>query len=216
MITANILQRVFRILHNNKTGSAYTVEKGEQQYLISAAHVFEGALEVNNVQIFHDGAWKTIEVEVVRNCRQADTIVFRLPFDLSPRLPVNYGTKGIIYGTWGYFLGFPLSVAAPGCLVNHNFPVPLIKAGLISGMNSEIPGINIAYLDGHANRGFSGGPAIWIDSATPAVPQIIGTVTGFVTEYPQHPDTKADIRDFGTNAGIVEAHWIGDFFDFLP
>jgi hypothetical protein len=216
MITANILQRVFRILHNNKTGSAYTVEKGEQQYLISASHVFEGALEVNSLKIFHNGVWKFIEVEVVHNCLHADTIVFRTAFDLSPRLPVQYGTKGVIYGTWGYFFGFPLSVAAPGCLVNRNFPLPLIKAGLISGMNSEIPSINITYLDGHANKGFSGGPAAWIDPSGTKDPQIIGTVTGFVTEYPVHLDTKSDVRDYGTNAGIVEAHWINNLFDRLP
>jgi len=216
MITANILQRVFRIQHNNKTGSAYTVEKGEQQYLISASHVFEGALEVKSLLIFHDSIWKSIEVEVVYNCLHADTILFRIPFDLSPRLPVQYGTKGIIYGTWGYFLGFPLSVATPGCPVNRNFPLPLIKAGLISGMNSELHGVNITYLDGHANRGFSGGPAIWINPTGTNDPQIIGTVTGFVTECPVNPDTKDDVRDYGTNAGIVEAHWIEDIFDLLP
>ena len=216
MITANILQRVFRIKHNNKIGSAYTVEKGECQYLISASHVFEGALEVRKLLIFHDSTWKSIEVEVAYNCLHADTIVFSIPSDLSPRLPVQYGTKGIIYGTWGYFLGYPLSIATPGCLVCRNFPLPLIKAVLISGMNSVFHGINIAYLDGHANRGFSGGPGIWIDPTGTKDPQIFGTVSRFVTESPVNLDTKDDGRDYGTNAGIVEARWIEDLFDLLP
>jgi hypothetical protein len=108
MITSNVLHRVFRVQHNNKTGSAYTIEKGDQQYLVSASHVFEGENELDSIRVYHDNRWKTVPVEVIRNWTgDGDTIVFRLNSDLSPRLPVAYTTPGLILGSWAYFLGFP-------------------------------------------------------------------------------------------------------------
>ncbi|MCP9821294.1 hypothetical protein [Cyanobium sp. L1E-Cus] len=218
MITSNVLHRVFRVQHNNKTGSAYTIEKGGQQYLVSASHVFEGEKELDAITIYHDNSWKTVPVDVIRNWTgDGDTIVFRLTFDLSPRLPVAYTTDKMILGSWAYFLGFPYMVTTGGSDINRRFPLPLIKAGLISGMHSEKEGIVITYLDGHANRGFSGGPAVWINPMNPKGPaQIFGTISAFRTEYPINPETKDDLRDYSTNAGIVEAIFIRDILQMLP
>ena len=141
MITTNIIQRVFRIFHNGRTASAYTIEKGSNQYLVSASHVFDGSLDIPYVTMFHNGKWKDISVEVVFNSRDiGDTIIFKLPHDISPRHEVSFGIEGIILGSWAYFLGFPFGMINPDKGINNNFPIPFIKAGLISGLNAEREG----------------------------------------------------------------------------
>ena len=42
MLTTNIIQRVVFVSYNGLTGTAFTIEKNERQYLVSAKHVFFG------------------------------------------------------------------------------------------------------------------------------------------------------------------------------
>lgn len=214
MITTNIIQRVFRIAHNGKTASGYTVEKGRNQYLISAAHVFEDSLEVGSVKVYQNRDWRDIPVQVVFNDRDhSDTIVFKLTSDLSPRHEVLLGPSGITFGAWAYFLGFPFGMTTSSGKLNNGFPIPFIKAALISGIDFEKHELTRLFLDGHNNKGFSGGPVVYLDSGTP---RIIGTVSGYLTENPIHTETFDDMRDFGTNAGIIEAFWVKDILAKLP
>ncbi len=217
MVTVNVLQRVFKILHNGKTASSYTIEKNDKQYLVSASHVFEGSTEVNQLHIFHDNQWKNINVNVVFNSHKTgDTIVFALPHDISPRHLVEYGTEGVIMGTWSHFLGFPLDLAGPGDDINNRFPIPFIKAALISSINGEQHGLNTLYLDGHNNRGFSGGPVVWSPDPAGKKPKIIGTISGYLGEYPTASATDEVVDMFEVNAGIIRAYWVKDIFDLLP
>lgn len=216
MITTNIIQRVFRISHNGKTASAYTIEKNENQYLISASHVFDGSLEIPHVTIYHDGKWKNLDAQTVYNSRDiGDTIVFKLPYDISPRYPISLGTSNVILGTWAYFLGFPFGITNPDKGINNNFPIPFVKAGLISGINAEREGLITVFLDGHNNKGFSGGPVVWINPQNGKESKIIGTISGYLTENPIHTQTLDDIKDYGTNAGIIEAFWIREILELI-
>ncbi len=215
MVTNNIIRRVFRISHNGKTASAYTIEKGKYQFLVSAAHVFADCTEVNEIKIFFDDHWYKLPVKVVYNSLDTgDTIVFLLESDISPRTPVNYGPKGVILGSWAYFLGFPLSLNNIG--KDLKFPLPLIKGGLISSIDGSLHELNTLFLDGHNNSGFSGGPVAW--SANPRKNEpfsIIGTVSGYLAEFPKAGATQEDCDMFEVNAGIVKAHWITNLFDII-
>lgn len=216
MVTSDIIQRVFQVFHNGKTASAYTIEKGSSQYLVSASHVFEGSFEINSIMIRHNHSWKDLPVKTVLNHRDmADTIVFKLQFDLSPRHAVSLGTDGVRFGAWAYFLGFPFGMSTHVGDINTNYPVPFIKAALISGMDLTREGFNTLYLDGHNNKGFSGGPVVCIDESREISTQIIGTISGFLTENPIHSDTQDDIKDHGTNAGIIEAFSIRNILDSI-
>ncbi len=216
MITANIIQRVFRISHKGRTASAYTIEKNENQYLISASHVFEGSPEIPSVAIYQDGKWKDIHIQTVYNSRDVgDTIVFKLPYDISPRHKISLGTEKITLGTWAYFLGFPFGITNPDKGINNNFPIPFIKAGLISGLNFEREGLITVFLDGHNNKGFSGGPVVWINPQNREEIQIIGTVSSYLTESPIHTQTLDGIKDYGTNAGIIETFWIKNILNLI-
>jgi hypothetical protein len=216
MITDYVIQRVFRIEYNKKTATAYTVEKDENQYLITASHVFQGATDVTNINVFRGKKLESIPVQVVFNsCEVGDTIVFKLPYDLAPRHPINMGIDDVIIGTWAYFLGFPLGLSTPGGGLNNDFPFPFIKAALVSAIDFEREGLIKLFLDGHNNQGFSGGPVIWFHPQNPKDIKIIGTVSGFLTENPSHSDTNDNIKEHNTNAGIIEAFWIKNMMEKL-
>ncbi len=211
-VSTNILQRTFQVQHDGMQGTAYTFEKGDQQYLISAAHIFDGSPDLNSISIFHDERWKIVPVRTVYSSYgPADTIVFALPRDISARLPIKFDLSGVITGTWAYFLGFPrgLRTRAPKS-INNGYPLPFVKAGLVSSIDFESHGYSRIYLDGHNNKGFSGGPIVWAPPNNPNDLRIIGTNVCYVTEHPTSKETAEEVVDYQTNAGIVVAIWIKD------
>lgn len=216
MITTNVIQRVFRILHNGNTASSYTIEKGANQYLVSAAHVFEGSEDVTHLNIYQEGQWKILKVQTVFNSLDVgDTIVFKLPYDISQRHEVSLGPDKIALASWAYFLGFPFGMSTPSGKINNDFPIPFIKAALISSLNSEREGLTTIYLDGHNNRGFSGGPAVWVNPLDPIKMRIMGTVSKYFTESPINTETMDEVDIYGTNAGIIEVYWIRDILNII-
>jgi hypothetical protein len=217
MIITNILDRVFRILHNNKTASSYTIEKGDQQYLVTASHVFKDTDNVNELKIYHDKGWKKIPVKVAFNSLGlGDTIVFKLEKDISPRHKIEYGMGNVILYSKAYFLGFPFGMAISDSKVLFNkFPRPFVKSGIISNTDSSKHGLVTIYLDGHNNEGFSGGPVIWVYPNDPNRLKIIGTVSGYLREATTNTDTLDKIENQRANAGIVECFWIQDIFERL-
>jgi hypothetical protein len=216
MVSTNVLTRVFRIYSGSKTGTAFTIERGQRQYLVSASHIFEGVEIVNEVNIFHENRWKKLPVKVVFNSMEkGDTIVFSLEGDISPRHPVEYGTGNVMLGSWAYFLGFPLGMYTDAGKLNNEFPFPFIKAGLISSIRFDTC-INTIYLDGHNNKGFSGGPVVWCHPNKPDNPKIIGVVSGYLNEAVLATETLEDAKVYSSNAGIIEAYWINDVFNLIP
>ncbi len=217
MIITNILDRVFRILHNNQTASSYTIEKGDQQYLVTASHVFKDTDNVNELKIYHDNGWKKIPVKVAFNSLDlGDTIVFKLEKDISPRHKIEYGMCNVILYTKAYFLGFPFEMAISDSTVQFNkFPRPFVKSGIISNTDASKHGLVTVYLDGHNNEGFSGGPAVWVYPNDSQRLRIIGTVSGYLREATTNTDTFDKIENQRANAGIVECFWIQDIFERL-
>ncbi len=216
MITTNIIDRVFRILHNNKTASCYTIEKGDQQYLVTASHVFNGIDNINELKIYHDDKWKILPVKVAFNSLDVgDTIVFKLEKDISPRHKIEYGMGDVLFYSRAYFLGFPFGISISGGKLFNNFPMPFVKSGIISNFDSSRHGLITIYLDGHNNEGFSGGPAVWVYPNNPLRLRIIGTVSGYLTEATTNKATLDKLEDQRANAGIVKCFWIKDIFERL-
>lgn len=167
---------------------------------------------MESLTIFHDGAWKKLPVTVVFNSGTiGDTIVFRAEQDISRRLPVELGTDGVIMSSWAYFLGFPLGLFTEGGNLNSKFPLPFVKAGLVSAIDGSRNGLTTLYLDAHNNKGFSGGPVVWRhpDQSGRVPFRIIGTVSGYITEQVSGTENFA-AKQLGANAGIMEAIWIKD------
>jgi hypothetical protein len=213
LITFGITSRVFRIAVDGKSGSSYTVEceKSESQFLVSAHHIFEGCLDVNSINIFQDNVWKKINVEIVYASKGLDTIVFRLPFDISRRSNIIVSENNIPLASTCYFLGFPFGLFNDGSIHSNGFPLPFIKSAIISGMMAHGSG-TVIYLDGHNNKGFSGGPVIAYPNGLEKEPQIIGTVSGYINE-PTVDNNANEMELSHANAGIVKCFGLSDILD---
>lgn len=177
MIPLYVLRSVFHIRCGETSGSgtAFTLNYNDWQYLVTARHVVE-SISGNTIDIFHDGEWKGLEVDVIgKGVGEIDVAVLSSPLAIGPRDTVvpAYST-GMTIGQQVYFLGFPLDMRGGS---PYDFPYPLAKSGVLSGVDSW-HGANLLYVDGHANRGFSGGPLIYYQNQTTNM-HIAGVITSF-------------------------------------
>lgn len=179
-ITINIIQRVLFVKYGKSTASSFTIEVDDKQYLISAKHVFSEIKNKDTIQIFKDGDWKNLKVEPIF-CEndEIDIVAFNLPNNkiITPNHKIDSGIKGVKYAQDAFFLGYPYGLHSDSGEINNNYPFPFIKKCIISAIEKKI-----IYLDGHNNRGFSGGPVVVFKNDTNNDLQIIGVVNSFIND----------------------------------
>ena len=206
----DILTRAFRIKIGEFTGTAFTVDFGSKQYLITAQHVV-GTTQLNSVQIESNSGWGDLQVDVVgHSLPEIDVSVLfphrrlhdhRHPIKLPPSWEVSVGQDV-------YFSGFALGLSTPSNMPDFPYPVPLVKKAMVSGFDQYR-----WYLDGILNLGMSGGPVFMMDDNTP---NVIGVVTSRHIESAIVPPTGGpDQPHIGMNAGIVTATRIESALDLM-
>jgi hypothetical protein len=217
MITNNIIGRVFFLKSDFGTGTGFTVEYNDKQYLITARHLFRKDSDkppfpkiINHkdnieVSIFHDNIWKTLNVKVYFNKHiDIDIAILSLPFDISHRQKINIESHGLMYGQDAYFLGFPYQMFCDSTGLNNEFPFPFIKKCVFSaykkGINDEV----IFFFDGHNNPGFSGGPIVFVEEKTKET-RICAVVRGYI---PQVGDINLQqtLANYTENSGIIVSY----------
>ncbi len=160
MITSNVISRVFHIRFGSASGTAFAIDRNSRQYLITARHVVQEITSDSHIDIFHDRIWTTIQVTVVgAGSGQSDVAVLACPVRLAPPYPLEASFAGLLYGQRVYFLGFPFGWDGGGENINRDFPIPFVKAGIMSSMSPDKP--KRIYIDAHGNKGFSGGPVVF-------------------------------------------------------
>ena len=177
MIPLYVLRSVFHIRCGETSGSgtAFILNYNDWQYLVTARHVVE-TISGNRIDIFHDGEWKSLEVDVIgKGTGEIDVAVLSSPLAIRP---TRCGCSSIFdrhdNRAASLLSGFPLGMRGGS---PYDFPYPLAKSGVLSGVDSW-HGTNLLYIDGHANRGFSGGPLICSQDQTSTV-RIAGVITSF-------------------------------------
>ena len=180
MITSNVIHRTFHIRYRNGTGTAFAIDRDGRQYLITARHLVEGVAAGDSVELFHEKQWKKLAVDVVGiGCNGIDVTVLACPIQLAPPLPLEASNEGLVLGQPVYFLGFPFGWDSGLENINRGLPVPFVKAGVVSAM---IPGnASHIYVDAHGNKGFSGGPVVFVPNGRQ--PNKF-CVAGVVSNYP--------------------------------
>ena len=180
MITSNVIHRTFHIRYRNGTGTAFAIDRDGRQYLITARHLVEGVAAGDSVDLFHEKQWKKLAVDVVGiGCNGIDVTVLACPIQLAPPLPLEASSAGLVFGQPVYFLGFPFAWDSGLENINRGLPVPFVKAGVVSAM---IPGnASHIYVDAHGNKGFSGGPVVFVPNGRQ--PNEF-CVAGVVSNYP--------------------------------
>ena len=162
------------------TGTAFTIDHNNREYLITARHVLEGIRPGEKINIFHENQWKSLSIQIVSmGEEEVDIAVLSTPFALSPRYELKPSLGGIILGQQIYFLGYPFGWNAGGEKLNDGFPMQFIKGGIVSAIDSGI--VTKLYIDAHGNEGFSGGPVVFVADGRPRTEL---NVAGIISCYP--------------------------------
>ena len=180
MITANVIQRTFHIRYGNLTGTAFAMDHEGRQYLVTARHILKGLSAGESVAIRRGGEWQGVSVDIVGvSSEEVDTIVLSLPLQIAPKYLLKASSAGMIFGRQVYFLGFPFGWDSGAEDINRDFPVPFVKAGVLSAITGTQP--SRIYVDGHNNKGFSGGPLVFVPDGKA---QHEFCLAGMVSNYP--------------------------------
>ena len=180
MITSNIIHRTFFVRWNDSTGTAFSVDRGYKQYLVTTRHVVHGIESGQAIKIFHEKTWKDLVVKVVGIGEgEVDVAVLACLVRLSPSLPLLASAEGLAYGQPVSFLGYPFGWDVGGEQINRGVLLPFVKTGVLSAIESG--NVSRFFLDAHVNRGFSGGPVVFIPHG---LPQNELRVAGIVSSYP--------------------------------
>lgn len=203
MVTTNILQRTFRLRHNEHSGTCFSLDVDGRRYLVTAAHMAESIRDSAEVEVSWMGHWLSFPVNMVGCDPDADVAVLAPHIPFGAQHPLVATREGMILAEDVYFLGFPfdLEQVVPFEL-NSGFPIPLVKKGIISSIDL---GSNAILLDGHNNPGFSGGPVIRARSSRNQ-PTVIGVVTDYRFERQPVLDQagKEGPYTYDANTGIIQ------------
>ena len=219
MVPSNILQRTHRILFGNSTGTAFTIDIDSRQYLITAKHVVEGINQSDVIFIQHENQWKESPCQVVGlGESDFDVAVLSLPLQISPNHPLSFSNTDFFLGQDIYFLGYPYGLYGeiePD--LNSNFPLPLVKKGIISsfihGKNNRLDNL---LLDGHNNPGFSGGPVFYKVVGKQDVFGVAGIISSYKYEwYSVFQNGKQTDLVYQYNTGIIHSVGIQVALDLI-
>ena len=219
MVTNNILQRTFRIIHGKSAATAFTIENKGIQYIVTARHLFK---EIQNGSL--------ITISILRNQEYIDysarvmfhqnpnidcAVLITSPYtDVTERYTIECTLHGITLGQDVYFLGYPFEYdEVLKCLPQTTTPVPFVKKACLSGISEEY---GTFFLDGINNPGFSGGPVCYNDPQTKSL-KVAGLINCYrYIETPVYKNDKAvknmTIRE---NTGIIYACSIQIVFEIL-
>ena len=219
MVSSSILYRTFRIKYKDKVATAFTIEKGNVQYIVTAKHLFYNVCSGNKVTIAVLNSYKynEVSVEVLFHKNDAlDCAVLKLtPYkEITKRFSNENTLDGVVLGQDVYFLGFPYNYDdILSELPQTAVPVPFVKKACLSGISKDRGTI---FLDGINNPGFSGGPVCFKDSKTGNF-KIAGLINGY--QYTKIPVYSADnnIMDYyiRENTGIIYACSIQKVFEVI-
>lgn len=217
MIPAKVLQQVFQIRHKNNLGSCFTIDIDNRQYIITAKHCIEN-FDHAQFQIYKDGVWKNIEVSFVGfGSHDADIAVLSAKMCLSPRDSINTALGPIFIGQDLYFLGFPLGLRQEVGDMNFGFPLPFVKKAILSALSDPHLDLEILFLDGYNNRGFSGGPVVFVPVGKKTTDFYIGAVvSAYYNETEKITSENIPVGlDYKTNSGIIISHSIEHAIDAI-
>ena len=199
MITGNVVHRIFRINYKERIGTCFTITVENEMYLITATHIVKDITDCDSVQIYHNGEWKILPVNLVRHTsRTVDISVLSADLSFSEDLPLRASGDGLHYGQDVYFLGFPNVVNVDDTLssaleMNRDFPTPIVKHAILSGFGND----NHHLIDGYANPGFSGGPMVFKPSDSNDF-QVAGVIVNYKPEIIPVYGTELEAKNDGS------------------
>jgi S1-C subfamily serine protease len=202
-VQSNALLRVFYMRVGNATGSAFTMEQNDRQYLVTAKHLISGLPPKGaTVEIFQMADWHPLTVNILY-CKSTDVdiVVLEIPKDVSPRFELEPDRNDVLVGQDVYFLGFPYGLHS---VYSNGEYAPFVKHGVMSAFDSLDADTVVLYIDGFNNPGFSGGPIVYWDRSHGNKMKLLGVVSGYRQEQAKTKVGKTEVdTQILTNTGIV-------------
>lgn len=180
-VTSNALERVLEIQTSVKSGTAFTIDHGGAQYLVTARHLLPPSEAHPQVQVSnrHVGSLDLRLDLLPVDPDTADVAVSLLPGPITSDLPLPATSNGLVFSQRLFFLGFPYGLAIEG-RGEPRERLAFIKGALFSAM-ATVDGAHLLYLDAFNNPGFSGGPVVGFSSQNRQL-QVCGVVANYRTE----------------------------------
>lgn len=213
MISANVISRTFHIKYSSGTGTCFTIDIDGKQYFVTAKHVIKNLKDDDEVEIYYKNQWIKIKAKLIGHSVTADVSVFAIDLHIGG-YPLPATIEGIVYGQDLYFLGFPYGLKSKIGALNREFPLPLVKKGILSAMFFDQTE-KYFLIDGHNNPGFSGGPVVYKKLNSKNF-NVGGIISGYRVElentYLNDNVTPIQIK---TNTGIIIAYSIDNALELI-
>ena len=214
MITANVLRRVFQIVYGDMTGTGFTIDVANRQYLVTARHVIEGIKQKDQIKIYHEGTWTTLAIDLAWMSPGTEDVAILYPCrQLSPTFRLEPSSKGMVLGQTVYFCGFPYGLRMESEDLNAGSPLCLVKHGIVSA--GWLEGRHQLIIDGHNNVGFSGGPVVFAEPGAKDY-KVGGVISGFRPELEPiligDEDTGLRCRH---NTGLIIASYLDNGVKYI-
>jgi len=197
VLPTNIAYRTF-FFRAAQYGTAFTLDVGDSEYLITAAHLLPESGDKIPIQIFFNNAWiQGSAVVVGRGRGEVDIAVLRLETRLTPAgFPVTPSLGHLYVGQDVFFVGFPYKMSVDYGELFAGRPGPFLKKGALSAITFRSP--KTLYVDALNNEGFSGGPLYFFRNNLVHEPPCIA---GVVSKYRVEPEpvVAADGSSTGMN-----------------
>ncbi len=209
VVTSNALTRVFQLRYAGQTGTAFTIDVGGKQYLITARHLVATMKSIGQIEILREREWMSVSVKAFfPSPPSVDIAVLAPSFQVSQTLPLPAEPVRVSVSQEVYFLGFPYGLSMDAKNLNAGFPLPFVKRGIVAAFVAVEGGAEILVVDGLNNPGFSGGPVVYQDTATREL-----RVAAVVSSYRFQEDkvlegTKETSLLVRSNSGLLLAYGI--------
>jgi hypothetical protein len=213
-VRAEAFERVLQLETAAGRGTAFTVEHAEREWLITARHLIpeEPAPEVRLRSRHIDTRMRLPFLPPLLD--SADVAVAPLQQPITPQLELVPSTMGLMWSQQVYFLGFPFGMATQMSEDDHD-RIAFVKQAIVSA-SVKLAGLQVWYLDGHNNVGFSGGPVV-ANTEQFATMQVVGIIAGNRTEGRPLVVSDQPIEDaiVPENTGIIVATDIRHALDLI-
>lgn len=208
MVPMEIIDRTFCLSLGDHTGTAFTIDVGGRQYVVTARHVVAGIIGQATVGLKLIDGWRSLDVALVGHAEgEIDVSVLTAKVILTdPGMAIPVSPGNFYLGQDVYFAGFPLGFYSQN--IDSPFPSPLVKRAIISGKAG--PGFDKPWLlDGHNNGGFSGGPVFARNGPTGTF-SILAIISSYFLEDSDITDAVGEptVYKAASNAGIIAAYSI--------
>lgn len=185
-----------------------------KQYLVTARHIVVDLQPDGNIQVFSNGAWVPLPVQLVGHASGDVDISVMAPGRLltPPNLPMEPISERarITYGQDVYFLGFPYGFLGEYIFGPNGYPMPFVKKAIVSLFDGPV-----FLLDGHNNPGFSGGPVVFTEPGANEF-KVAAVISGYqAVREPVYEGAVETTLTFQHNTGIIVTYAINPALELI-